>query len=185
MKIPFSWHWAMPSKNTFDVPVIARFVEKYMQGVGVSVDPFARNKRLATYTNDLNPKTKAQYHMDAEDFLKMLAEKGVRADLVIFDPPYSPVQMSRTYQLVKSERDWSGTHNGALYRRVRNAIMPICKVGTIVCSFGWNSAGMGARHGFDRIEMMVVCHGGGHNDTICVAERRRRGLGFWNLKGAE
>lgn len=39
-------------------------------------------------------------------------------------------------------------------------------------SFGWNSAGMGISRGFDLIELLTVCHGAAHNDTICVAERR-------------
>jgi len=39
--------------------------------------------------------------------------------------------------------------------------------------FGWNSCGMGDRHGFEQIEILLVAHGGAHNDTICLAERRR------------
>jgi hypothetical protein len=34
---------------------------------------------------------------------------------------------------------------------------------------------MGA--GFDRIEVMLVSHGAAHNDTICVAEKRRNDQG--------
>jgi hypothetical protein len=48
-----------------------------------------------------------------------------------------------------------------------------------VLSFGWNSAGMGKKYGFEQIEIMLVCHGAAHNDTICLAERRRQ-----NLQGA-
>lgn len=36
-------------------------------------------------------------------------------------------------------------------------------------SFGWNSAGMGLE-GFRRLEILLVAHGGAHNDTICVAD---------------
>ena len=39
-------------------------------------------------------------------------------------------------------------------------------------SFGWNTVGMGKRHGYEQIEIMLCCHGGAHNDTICLAERR-------------
>jgi hypothetical protein len=79
--------WAMPSADTFDIPVIAAFVKKYLCQSKISVDPFARNKRWATYTNDLNPETQADSHLEALDFIHSLIEKGVKADLVIFDPP--------------------------------------------------------------------------------------------------
>jgi hypothetical protein len=42
----FSRAWAMPTADTFDCKPIGEFVRRYLQGV--SVDPFARNKRLAT-----------------------------------------------------------------------------------------------------------------------------------------
>jgi hypothetical protein len=42
---------------------IGGFVKKYLIKVKVSVDPFARNNRWATYTNDLNPDTAAQTHL--------------------------------------------------------------------------------------------------------------------------
>jgi hypothetical protein len=48
--------WAMPNKNTFDIQPIRLFVEKYLNESKVSVDPFAQNSQLATYTNDLRCK---------------------------------------------------------------------------------------------------------------------------------
>ena len=67
--------WAMPNPDTFSIPPIGGFVKKYLSQSRVSVDPFARNKRWATYTNDLNPETEAEYHMKANDFLAMLVEQ--------------------------------------------------------------------------------------------------------------
>ena len=61
--------WSMPNHNTFDIPPIRVFVQRYLAVSMVSVDPFSRDKRWATYTNDLNPKTAADSHMDATDFL--------------------------------------------------------------------------------------------------------------------
>ena len=80
--------WAMPNKNTFDVAPIRIFVEKYLSESKVSIDPFARDKRWATYTNDLNPKTKAEYHLDVLELLKMLQDENIpKADIAILDPP--------------------------------------------------------------------------------------------------
>lgn len=163
--------WAMPNHDTFTVKPIGEFVQKYLKGAKVSVDPFARDKRWATHTNDLNPATAAEHHMDAEEFLKKLAQDGVHADLIIFDPPYSPGQIIECYKSIGLSTANAG-RNAELYRRVRDAIVPICTEDAIVLSFGWNSTGMGKKNGFEQVEIMLCCHGGAHNDTICLAERR-------------
>ena len=69
--------WAMPTKDTFDCAPIGDFVWRHLDKDYISVDPFARNKSWAHYTNDLNPDTSAQHHMDARDFLQMLKEAFV------------------------------------------------------------------------------------------------------------
>ena len=81
--------WAMPSADTFDIAPIGEMVKRYLRASKVSVDPFARNKRWATDTNDLNPDTAAEWHMEAREFLETLKAQSVSADLVIFDPPHS------------------------------------------------------------------------------------------------
>lgn len=168
----FTREWAMPCSDTFDCVPIARFVRSYLQGV--SVDPFARNKQWATYRNDLNPNTLAEYHMDAEAFLLMLLHREVKADCIIIDPPYSPRQIKECYAEFGLKATQKDTQNSDLYARVRKAARYLCKPGTIVLSFGWNSAGMG--NGFEIEELLLVAHGGAHNDTICLAERKEPDL---------
>jgi hypothetical protein len=46
--------------------------------------------------------------------------------------------------------------------------------GGIVISCGWNSSGMGLQNGFQIREILLVCHGGGHNDTIVTVEQKVR-----------
>ena len=162
----------MPNSDTFSVSPIKDFVRSYLRDSKVSIDPFARNKRWATYTNDLNPATEAEHHMDAEKFLLMLAVRGVKADLILFDPPYSPRQISECYKSVGQDVGRKETQSAVLYQRVRDAIVPVATEDAVVLSFGWNTVGMGKRHGFEQIEVMLCCHGGAHNDTICLAERR-------------
>lgn len=166
----------MPNHETFSIPPIEEFVSRYHAKSKISVDPFARNKDLATFTNDLNPSTSAEYHMDAEAFLKMLASENVKADLVFFDPPYSPRQISECYQSIGKKITMEDTQNANLYKRVRRAIIPILAPRGIVLSFGWNSVGMGLKRGFDILEILLICHGGAHNDTICLAEQAREDL---------
>jgi adenine-specific DNA methylase len=96
----FSRQWAMPNSNTFSVKPIGDFVKSYLSRSKVSIDMFSRDKDWATYTNDLNPNTTSMYHMDAEEFLVHLKTNGVVADLVLFDPPYSPRQISECYNSI-------------------------------------------------------------------------------------
>lgn len=160
--------WAMPSADTFDIPPIASFVNRYLSGV--SVDPFARNKRWATYTNDLNPETSAEWHMDAVEFLQMLADQKVAADCVLFDPPYSPRQIAECYAAAGLKASMADTQSARFKKQCRECIRKIVKPGGVVLSFGWNTVGVGPD--FAPEEILIVCHGGDHNDTLCVAERR-------------
>ena len=163
--------WAMPSKNTFDIPPIRALVRKYLAQSKVSVDPFARNKRLATYTNDLNPETAADSHLMADEFLVRLRNSGARPDLALFDPPYSPRQIKECYEGVGLKM---GRHDAMKtnWHPERNTLAGMMPVGGVVLSFGWNSMGMGLHRGFEIIELLLVCHGVGHNDTICTVERK-------------
>ena len=67
--------YAQPSKNTFDILPINKLINKYWDRDLISIDPFAGNQKCATYLNDLNPETTAEYHMDVIDFLKLLQMK--------------------------------------------------------------------------------------------------------------
>ena len=164
----FSREWAMPNADTFSIPIIGQFVARHIQGLETVVDPFARNKRLAKWTNDINPDTQAEYHMEARDFMRMLVEKGVKADAVIFDPPYSPRQVSECYAAIGLTPTMKDTQTANMKKECRDLMRQIVKRGGKVLTFGWNTVGMGP----DWIteEIMMVCHGGDHNDTICLAE---------------
>jgi hypothetical protein len=64
------------------------------------------------------------------------------------------------------------TQSAVLYKRVRDAIMPVLAPDGVVLSFGWNTVGMGIKRRFEIVEIMLCCHGGAHNDTVCIAERK-------------
>ena len=173
MTLRFTRCFAMPDAETFSMKPVGEFVRAYLACSKVSVDPFARNRDWATYTNDINPKTSAQSHMDAAVFLADLYRRRIRADLALFDPPYSPRQISEHYKEAGLSVTTKDTQNGRLYKRTRDELDAIMLPGGVVLSFGWQSAGMGIWRGYERIETMLVAHGGGHNDTICIAERKR------------
>jgi hypothetical protein len=143
---------------------IKAFLAKHLDGCEIIVDPFCGKSLLATHSNDL-----AMGGIDAVDFCKGL--QGLSADAIIFDPPYSPRQISECYKSIGKKVSKSDTQNAALYSKVRKVLVPLLKDGGIALSFGWQSAGFGEEFG-ETIEILLVQHGGGHNDTICVAQRR-------------
>lgn len=163
----------MPNANTFSVKPIGEFVARYIAASpGKSIDPFARDNQLADYWNDLNPATSAPFHMDAEDFCREAGKRNVQCTLALFDPPYSPRQISECYKNIGREVTTKDTQNAALYKRVRDALDTLIAPGGIVLSFGWSSNGMGKGRGYEILEILLVAHGGAHNDTICLAERK-------------
>lgn len=164
----------MPNADTFDVPPIGEFVRRYLRASKISVDPFARNKRWATYTNDLNPDTAAECHMPAVDFLASLKAQGVQADLVIFDPPYSPRQIKEVYAGVGMAVSNSLEFNSTIghWSAEKDLCYDILSLGGVFLHFGWHSNGMGKVRDMAIEEVLLVAHGRAHNDTICMAERK-------------
>jgi len=88
--VPINRVWAMPNKNTFSIKPIGVLIGRHIYGK--SIDPFANSNRLATTTNDLDPDFDTDHHLDALDFLKLFEDESI--DVVLFDPPYSPRQVS-------------------------------------------------------------------------------------------
>lgn len=164
----FSRAFSMPNRNTFTMAPVADFIRRHADRSGLMVDPFARNSRLADLRNDLNPTTEAESHLGAVEFLASLRD---RADIttVLFDPPYSPRQISECYREAGLTATMKDTQNARFYKDCRDAMKGFLHPGAVVLSFGWNSSGMGAS--WERIETMLVHHGGAHNDTICCADR--------------
>lgn len=157
--------WAMPSRWTFTMPPVREFLGRHLTIGEVSVDPFAGQSAIATYRNDL-----ARGGVDAEEFCHRLIGEGVVADAVLFDPPYSPRQISECYKSIGRAVTTADTQNAAPYKRVRAPLVQLLKPGGLALSFGWQSAGFSAQ--WETLEVLLVRHGGAHNDTICVAQRK-------------
>lgn len=128
----------------------------------VIVDPFARNCELGTLTNDLDENTKATWHMDAAEWLHLIAESPFdygRADLVIFDPPFSGRQAERYevgHQNIYTDPGYISS--------CMEAIATILGAGGYMLKFGYNST----RHKthWDLARMWIVNFGGNRNDVI-------------------
>lgn len=161
--------WAMPNKNTFSIKPIKELIEEQLTD-GIWIDPYANSNTIATITNDLNPIYNTNYHLDALDFLRLFDNNSI--DGVLFDPPYSPRQISECYNNVGlkcTNRDTMAS----FWSNQKKEISRIVKVGGKVITFGWNSGGIGKSYGFEIIKILLVPHGGWHNDTICTVEIKK------------
>ncbi len=138
--------WAMPNKRTFEIKPIKELIKKHKNNGDLILDPFP-----------------FEYKIDATDFMKKLEDNVF--DLGLLDPPYSPRQLKECYK-GKGEYDTKSS----TWSNWKNLMAKKIKKGGKVISFGWNTGGLGMRRGFKIIEILLVPHGGQHNDTICVVE---------------
>lgn len=161
--------WAMPNSKTFTIKPIKELLNRYITDGMVVVDPFANESKFGTITNDLNPRFDTNYHLDALDFLKQINDNC--ADIVLYDPPYSPRQIKECYDGIgvtvtadDTKASWRAKHLDEIKR--------VLKPNGICISFGWNTNGVGKKRGFEIIEILIVPHGGSKNDTLCTVERK-------------
>jgi hypothetical protein len=162
-------YWAMPNSQTFLIKPIAELLMWYVPLDNTFIDPFSGHNSPAKYTNDLNPQAKTKHHLEALDFCKLFENATV--DGVLFDPPYSPRQISECYKGLGMKTHMKLTQS-SFYSKVKNEAALKIKLGGLALCFGWNSQGFGLTRGFEMLEILLVAHGGAHNDTIVTVERK-------------
>ena len=141
--------WAMPNHKTFEIKPIKQLI---LEELGQS------------YT-DVFP------HPYDRDALQMLKEKESNSiNMLAFDPVYSLRQLKEMY----NNKGNSLTQHETQYywSDLREEIGRVMAKNGKVISFGLNSIGIGKVKGFEIIRILLVCHGGHHNDTICTVERK-------------
>lgn len=157
----------MPNRETFSIEPIRNLIDRNIRSV--SVDPFANSCRIADITNDIDPQYDTDYNMDALDFLKKV-DTGL-SETVLFDPPYSPRQVSEVYKSLDMSVNMQTTQS-SFWGDLKKEVARIVKHNGIVITCGWNSGGIGEKYGFEIQEILLVAHGGWHNDTIITVEKK-------------
>ena len=161
--------WAMPNSETFEITPIGELVERVVEDSdGVWLDPFAGRSDVADVTNDLNPEIDTDYTQEAQGFLSKFESGSIRGG-VVFDPPYSPRQIKEVYESVGIETTMETTQS-KFWRVIKDEIQRVCAPGAKVVCCGWNSGGIGKGRGFETTEILLVAHGGWHNDTIVTVQ---------------
>ena len=136
----------MPNKRTFEIKPIKELINKYIPEGSKVLDPFPFD-----------------YNKDATDYMNEFRDESFNYGLL--DPPYSPRQLKECYK-GKGEYDTKCS----TWSKWKDLMTKKIKKGGKVISFGWNTGGLGMSRGFKIIEILLVPHGGQHNDTICVVE---------------
>ena len=142
--------WAMPDKNTFDIKPIRKLIEKQSVSVTEWIDPFPE-----------------PYKKDALEYLSEFKDNSVEG--VLFDPPYSPRQLKECYD---NMGETLTDTKSSVWSKWKDEIARVIQPGGKCISFGWNSGGLGIDRGFEIIHILLVAHGGNHNDTICTVEKK-------------
>lgn len=158
----FSYLLQPPKRWTFEQPKLKKWVEE--RCIGNTLNLFAGKTRLDVRETrvDISEEFDPDYLMDAYDFVNMAILKGDVFDTIILDPPYN---------LRKSREKYGGKYIGS-FTKIKNKIPEILYKNGIVITLGYDTVGMSKSRGFEKEEICVVCHGGDHNDTLVVKERK-------------
>lgn len=157
--------WEMPNKWTFKMKCVQGLLERFVEGEWA--DPFAGMYSPAKYRNDIESGRNSTHQMDALDFLKSFEDSSL--DGVLFDPPYSVEQCLRKYT-----PKFAGTAGRAEYwAKCKDEIARVVKPSGYAISFCWDSTGMGKKRNFSHEEILLICHGACHNDTIVTVESKK------------
>ncbi len=133
-------------------------VKMYVNPHSRIIDPFARNCTLAhPNTNDIDPNTKANWHMDALDFLNT-AWGDMPFDVGILDPPFSARQDKEIYG------DTNLYTMPKKLKKIEITLGNIIRTGGYVIKFGYNSNF--SHKAFELDHLVLVQYGGCINDMI-------------------
>ena len=150
LEIRFERVWCMPNHLTFRITPITKLLVEEVT-CGLWLDPFANDNRIreiiqspeaSFVTNDLNPDFPTDYHLDALAFLKQFRDNSV--DGVLYDPPYSPRQITECYQKVGLPVT-NKTTQASFWSLQKDEIARVVKPGGKVICFGWNTNGCGKK----------------------------------------
>lgn len=108
---------------------------------------------------DIDESTQPDFVSDAFDFVR--SWRGAQFNTIILDPPYN---------LRKAREKYQERYIGS-FQKIKEQVQYILNPGGRIITLGYDTVGMSRRRGFEKEAVIIVCHGGDHNDTLCVVER--------------
>jgi len=155
----FTYLLQPPRKYTFEQLELKQWVESWC--IGKTLNLFAGKTKLNCdeFRVDIDKSTPANFHGDALEFV---TATDMKFDTVVLDPPYN---------IRKAREKYGGRYIG-LYTKIKDQLPFILNDNSRIISLGYDSVGMSKTRGFTKIAICLVCHGGDHNDTICLVEEK-------------
>jgi hypothetical protein len=146
-------------RYTFKAPKIKEWVENNVEGYVLNLFAGITKLNCNEVRNDIDPYARAEYHIDALEFIK--SWKGNKFDTILLDPPY---------QIRKSMEKYGGRIMSP-FNAIKDSIPSILNKNSIVITFGYHSVAMGQSRGFYQEHICLMSHGGAIHDTIATIER--------------
>jgi len=162
-----------PKRFTFEQPKLKLWCEKWCKGKTLNLFAGTTIMKCDEFRVDINKEMIADWYGDAYDFV---TTTEMKFDTIIFDPPYN---------LRKAREKYGGKYIGSL-TKIKNELPRIMNLNARIIHFGYDTVGMGKCRGFDKLAVCVVCHGGDHNDTLCLVDKlEEQLLVYKELAGVE
>ena len=159
--IEFTYLRQSPTKWTFEMPLLRKWVEEHSHGKVLNL--FAGKVRLNVdeYRVDMSSEYKPDLTMEAEMALRKFIKEGRFFDTVILDSPYSMRMAREKYQ---------GRYYIGKFAKILNLVPRVLNKNGIVITLGYKTGEMSASRGFAVRAICIVHQGGGHDDIIGCQE---------------
>lgn len=158
VNMKFDYLQQPPKRYTFEQPMLKLWTESWCKGKTLNLFCGKTFLKVDEYRVDIDHEMDADFYGDAYDFVKAT---DLKFDSVVLDPPYN---------LRKSREKYGSRYIGS-FTKIKNELPRILNPEAHIITFGYDTVGMSKSRGFEKIAICVVCHGGDHNDTLCVVEK--------------
>ena len=165
--IQLGYYTCQPNKWTFQSKKIRRWVEERLQGRVLNA--CAGKTKLAhdheIVRNDLDENRDADLHVDVCEIADHLEAESF--DTILYDPPFSENQATRSYELDDGDAVVAG--NDAVAKRQFDELL---RPGGRVIQFGYTTTCMPMSMKYDRLEAVIWNTLGRSNDYLSVVDKK-------------
>lgn len=155
--LDFTYLTQPPKRFTFEQPKLRIWVESWCKGEVLNLFAGTTKLNVNEFRVDIDKNMVADWYGDALEFVKTT---NLRFNTIVLDPPYN---------LRKSREKYNGKYIGS-FTKLKNELKNVLRDGGRVITLGYDTVGMSQSRGFKKVAICLVCHGGDHNDTICLVE---------------
>ena len=147
-------------RQTFQSKKTKKWVEENSYGLCLNLFAGTTKLNLNEVRNDIDKGAKADYRMDALDFVRYAKKKKMKFDTIILDPPYSYRKAMEMYH----------GHYTSRFKQIADLIPDILTKEGRVISFGYHSTFLGKTRRAVLKKLCVFAHGGAQHCTIGIIE---------------